>query len=314
MKQQAPFITAPLSDAAKEKLFSRQVGKNSPYASLRSESDYLDAYVKAFLEENRLKGRVESKKARTSRLIAFAVFALVLLIHLVYRALYHKSLLILVLIAAAAVLVICIKNGSIRKYLTEEVKKRPDDSMDNVLISQISGACRRWPATLIGVGMAAAVLLLCAALFAVPHSIYEKNDMGGYSLRYYTLSLKPEDHVSVPETYNGLPVNEIRGEVFCRMGFRSIDLPSGITEIRGSTFENCANLETIEIPDGVVRIGGHAFYGCSSLSYVRIPSSVREIGSSAFRRCGRLYQIEIPSTAQVNEKAFKESPTRIRFN
>lgn len=109
-------------------------------------------------------------------------------------------------------------------------------------------------------------------------------------------------------------ITSIHGENFINdVKLDNVVLPSKITEIRGNTFENCSSLTSIVIPEGVTRIGGHAFYGCSSLSYVSVPSTVKEIGSSAFRRCTSLISIDVPSGAEINERAFKESPTDINY-
>ncbi|MBQ7668649.1 MAG: leucine-rich repeat protein [Clostridia bacterium] len=112
-------------------------------------------------------------------------------------------------------------------------------------------------------------------------------------------------YIEIPES-----VISIGGETFQNSGLKDIILPPGITEIRGNTFEN-TYLSSIVIPDGVTRIGGHAFYGCNNLSAVTVPESVTEIGSSAFRNCGSLNYIKIPAHTDVNERAFKNSPTRI---
>ncbi len=90
-----------------------------------------------------------------------------------------------------------------------------------------------------------------------------------------------------------------------------ITLPEKITEIHAYTFEGCRSLEAISIPDGVTRIAAHSFNGCTSLKEVSIPDSVKEIGSSAFRLCENLREIYLPAHTVVNEKAFKESPTKI---
>lgn len=92
-----------------------------------------------------------------------------------------------------------------------------------------------------------------------------------------------------------------------------IRLPSSITEIRANTFENCMSLQSIDIPMGVDRIAAHAFRNCASLSSVNIPSTVREIGSSAFRECKKLRAVTVPRGADVNERAFKDSPTKITY-
>ena len=106
------------------------------------------------------------------------------------------------------------------------------------------------------------------------------------------------------------------GEVFYKaVSLKSIKLSENLTEIRGDSFEYCTSLKSIVIPDNIERIGGHAFYGDSSLSEVTLTanSKLREIGSSAFRRCSNLYSITIPFTTYVNERAFKESPTFIKY-
>lgn len=94
-----------------------------------------------------------------------------------------------------------------------------------------------------------------------------------------------------------------------------IKLSENLTEIRGNSFENCSSLEAITIPDEVERIGGHAFYGNTSLKEVKFTenSRLKEIGSSAFRLCQSLRTITIPKNVNINERAFKESPTKIKY-
>lgn len=109
-------------------------------------------------------------------------------------------------------------------------------------------------------------------------------------------------------------ITEIHAYAFkdCK-ALAQIQLPSGITEIRANTFENCTSLISVNIPYGVQRIAAHAFRNCSSLSYVSVPSTVTEIGSSAFRNCKNLRSITIPRGADVNERAFKDTPVRISY-
>ena len=115
-----------------------------------------------------------------------------------------------------------------------------------------------------------------------------------------------------------LPKNlkKLGGESFYEAkSLESIELPDGLTEIRGSTFEGCYLLKEINIPDSVTRIGGHAFHYAGRLETVKISqnSNLREIGSSAFRNCNSLKEITLPKGINVNERAFKESPTIIRY-
>ena len=261
--------------------------------------DLMGRYIDAFLQQNRIVNN-ETREISLRKAVASVVLGIVLFLEICWYMLYHpgfseltvKLFFMILLLVEAAVCLFFLQAQSLRAYLLREVIRRPDDSIDNILISQVSGSRS---------GMAAASLSM----------IFEKNDMGGYSVRYYTASVSPERTVVVPETHNGLPVNEIRGNVFQGLGFTEITLPSGLTQIRASTFEGCANLRSIDIPYGVTRIAAHAFCDCASLQDVNVPATVEEIRSSAFRRCYHLYEIKIPEKTVVNEKAFKESPTRI---
>lgn len=117
--------------------------------------------------------------------------------------------------------------------------------------------------------------------------------------------------ISIPDT-----VTEMEGETFkgCS-SLKTVELSSNITEIRGNTFENCSSLQSIDIPAKVTRIAAHSFTNDTSLTSVTFaPGSVlNEIGSSAFRNCTNLRSITLPNGVSVNEKAFKESPTKISY-
>lgn len=124
---------------------------------------------------------------------------------------------------------------------------------------------------------------------------------------YNAISL---ESIELPDT-----LTYMGGETFYNAySLKSVRLSENLSEIRGDSFEYCYALTSITIPDSVTRIGGHAFYGDSNLSEVNISenSSLKEIGSSAFRLCDNLYEIYIPSGTEVNERAFKESPTEVK--
>ena len=117
--------------------------------------------------------------------------------------------------------------------------------------------------------------------------------------------------ITLPDT-----LTTMGGEVFKNASsLETIKLSENLTEIRGNSFEECTSLKEVTIPDKVTRIGGHAFYGNTSLSTVTFTenSQLKEIGSSTFRKCSSLYTITIPKNAYVNFRAFKESPTSIRY-
>lgn len=126
---------------------------------------------------------------------------------------------------------------------------------------------------------------------------------------FYNCKLIKE--IELPDT-----LTYLGGEAFYgARSLKTIRLSNNITEIRGNTFELCTSLKSIIIPDGVTRIGGHAFYGNRSLSSVTFTknSKLTEIGSSAFRMCNQLVSITLPRNVSINERAFKESPTTIKY-
>ncbi len=127
--------------------------------------------------------------------------------------------------------------------------------------------------------------------------------------------------ITVPAKVNGIPVSAIASGAFENAGFlESITLPSTLSEISDSMFENCPNLKYNEYegikylgsekdpyeylisaikktgdlytihPDCRV-IGNSAFSGCDSLRSIHLPSSLESIGSNAFSRCSRLSNV-----------------------
>ncbi|MBQ9848331.1 MAG: leucine-rich repeat protein [Clostridia bacterium] len=89
--------------------------------------------------------------------------------------------------------------------------------------------------------------------------------------------------ITIPSTYNGLP----------------------ITEIGCSAFYNCTNLQIIEIPESITKIGSSAFLRCHSLIRFEIPESVRYIGMMAFAECKNLKTVFIPnSVISIEQNAF----------
>ncbi len=70
-------------------------------------------------------------------------------------------------------------------------------------------------------------------------------------------------------------------------------IPSSVTSIRDSAFQNCSGLTSVTIPSGVTSIGKNAFQYCSGLTSLTIPSSVTTIGDSAFQYCGGLTSVTV---------------------
>lgn len=129
-------------------------------------------------------------------------------------------------------------------------------------------------------------------------------------------------------------------ETYCRINgvkdesLTEIRIPSYVTEISSSSFDNCKNLEKItvdyyneffkdidgnlytangsvlkrycagkkehsfSIPDGVYEICSNAFAGCRNLKSITLPTSVRYINSTAFAYCNRL--VEVVNNSRLN--------------
>lgn len=238
------------------------------------------------------------------------VLAVITFLNIMYICYYHRNFIVCLIIEAVAGIVCkkMIKRMSLVNHIKEKIKNEPDENMDYIIAREKPKMISK--DLLSSRFILPIVLVISAIIFMKPHIVYEKVE-GGYAVKYYTLAIFNEEDVVIPDEYNGEKVVKIHGNVFCNLkSLKSISLPKYITEIRGNTFEN-SGLREIVIPEGVKRIGGHAFRDCRKLSNVTLPSTLIEIGSSAFRRCSALMTITVPTKTYINERAFKESPTRI---
>lgn len=304
----------------------------------KSDDQALTEYIENYLRKNNLELETSTSEINKRKVFIVFILSVITTLDLSYIFVYHYNIAVAVIVEIAAIIstiVICKKMKAI-SVLKKRIKASPDDNMEYIIANFIENNTvkKDSPAYLVIIFLIVFSVVIPLIIFSKPRTIYERQD-DGYVVRYHTLSVFGENKVSIPETYNGSNVIGIRGNVFMNLFYiKEINLPSTITEIRGSAFKNCYSLEkinlpvgiteikgntfendrsltSINIPEGVTRIGGHAFYGCYALSDVTIPSTVTEIGSSAFRLCSSLYIISIPRTANVNTRAFKESPTRI---
>lgn len=137
----------------------------------------------------------------------------------------------------------------------------------------------------------------------------------------YTKDMKqliicPEEHggdVIIPEG-----VEAISAQAFNYCNVTSISLPSTLTFIASSAFDNCKmqhinfgagikcierlgrceQIKKIEIPNQVKNIWGGAFENCTFLEHITLHEGLEEIGWDAFRGCIEMKEIEIPATVK----------------
>lgn len=137
----------------------------------------------------------------------------------------------------------------------------------------------------------------------------------------YTKDMKqliicPEEHggdVIIPEG-----VEAISAQAFNYCNVTSISLPSTLTFIASSAFDNCKmqhidfgagikcierlgrceQLKKTEIPNQVKNIWGGAFENCTFLEHITLHEGLEEIGCDAFRGCIEMKEIEIPATVK----------------
>ena len=313
-----------------------------PLFNCSSENDMLKIIIEDELVKNNSNNKITLSAIETKKNIFTLIYSIILFICL-SLLFFHMGgfIVIMAFIAFTLIYVATIKDYNIVAYLTKEIKKRPDEKFNYIISSVLSGAVNSSGFKFFRLGLIIVAVVVPLYLFKTPNIIYEKQD-DAYVVRFYTIGwLKNGKVLEIPAEYKGKEVVGIRGRVFANVptieevklpdtiteirgeafknavNLKSINLPSKITEIKGNTFEDCSSLVEITIPDSVTRIGGHAFRNNSSLEKVNISgnSQLEEIGSSAFRNCGKLEEIALPYGVNVNERAFKESPTKIkRYN
>ena len=84
-----------------------------------------------------------------------------------------------------------------------------------------------------------------------------------------------------------------------------LSIPSSVTFIRDSVFNNCIGLKSVTIPNSVTTIGTNSFSVCTGLTSITIPNSVTSIGFEAFYECTSLTFLNIgKSVTSIEDGAF----------
>ncbi|MBO4736870.1 MAG: leucine-rich repeat protein, partial [Bacilli bacterium] len=114
--------------------------------------------------------------------------------------------------------------------------------------------------------------------------------------------------ITIPSTYNGLPVSSIPDYSFglCR-SMKKITMPDSIVSIGVQAFMGCVSLEEINFSNSLTSFPDRMCFGCRSLTSVNIPSGVATIGENAFERCSSIKEVNFPNTlTSIGKEAFSE--------
>lgn len=125
----------------------------------------------------------------------------------------------------------------------------------------------------------------------------EKTHRGMARLVCKKLPEKVEDSTPKTTIFN----KEFEG----RTDLECIDVPSTVTSIGWSAFEDCKSLKTVTLHDGLKIIGQSAFKDCKSLTEIEIPATVDTIGEEAFIGCEALTRVWIKGARVIERFAFR---------
>ena len=78
-----------------------------------------------------------------------------------------------------------------------------------------------------------------------------------------------DEHLVIPETYNGKPVVEIGPAAFeNNTRIKTVIVSNTVTSIRYDAFSNCSSLTSIVIPKNVTSVQSYAFFNCTALRHI----------------------------------------------
>ena len=90
-------------------------------------------------------------------------------------------------------------------------------------------------------------------------------------------------------------------------------IPSSVTTISKSAFEDCSELTSVTMPSSVISIGKSAFENCYKLSSILFSKSLIDIASRTFEDCQSLSSFAIPTTVKsIGNNAF-QGCTKLKY-
>ncbi len=146
---------------------------------------------------------------------------------------------------------------------------------------------------------------------------YEKSSDGTYYI--VTGVTATATDVRIPDTYDGLPVTEIKTNAFeGHYSIRSIYVPASVKKIGGYAFYQSSistikfasgsqleevgyyafresKLKSVKLPEGTKKVGEYAFAFCENMTKAEFPQSITDLGAHCFWKSNALKEVVILS-------------------
>lgn len=285
-----------LNETSDTKIISTDIAKTTDYNQIYnlSETELVETFLKKEMEKagisqnsNLMPTEIFKRKKTLCSIFSALLFTYISLIFFHFPIItYIVGIIILIILHKKT------KDYDIVKYLTKEIKARPDEKISNIVMaSKNDMVADTYKKTKTIMNLVAFFLPLI--IFMTPHIMYEKTT-NGYNVRFYTFGLTNMTSAIIPSTHNGENVVGLRGNTFSNMPFlRKVILPDTIKEIRGQVFKNDFSLNTVNIPKNLEYLGGGAFYNCTSITSIVLPDTLTHLGGESFKNAGSLETIKL---------------------
>ena len=130
---------------------------------------------------------------------------------------------------------------------------------------------------------------------------YELSEDGAYYI-VTGIGTCTNTDISIPSTYEGIPVKKIDGLAFSDCyNLTNVTIDDNVMTIGRGAFKDCNSLTKIVIPDSVTTIGEEAFCGCKSLTNIKVSinnANYKDIDGNLYTKDGKtLVQYAIGKTA-----------------
>ena len=244
------------------------------------------------LKEQNFSSTDSTLAVETKRTIIAVIYAVVLLASsLLFIFRINQVIAVLLFIASTIAFLISFFKVDVHGTIYKDFNARPDEDMEYIIASHIQNKASKIPFTIARVIIIISCLVIPFVMFRTPKLFYEEYE-DGYGIRFYAGYTFPEELV-IPDTYNGKPIRNIRGNVFKGLkGVKKIVLPKELKSINGHSFENSSDLTEVVLPDELESIGAYAFNGCN-LKSVTIPEKITEIDTYVFANNTNLTNVTI---------------------